>query len=365
MTYTKFKYYKKYYFLLFCFFATIANAQETLDITISKNGSNQLVYVLNQDASFRFNQTFPVANNSAPNLVIKDVFAADAANIQSDVGSRTGFNYISNTSNTGNPNSMGSYGFAFGSGSGAVGFRDAILVFPEHSIAFQNNDFITIKAGTIISTRTYNNSNANNTIPAVNPGPYTAFIPNNAYSAIAAPQVPLVTLPVKLTSFIGFTKNSSVVLNWETSSELNSKGFEIEHSNNKTGWQNIGFVNSNGTKDGVSKYAFTHLSPADGQNYYRLKSVDNDGRFEYSLPIPIKTITEINVVVTPNPSSNILKIDGINHGTVTIVDMIGKVVKTHNLSEGDINISDLNPGYFIINIVSKDSLVYTQKILKN
>ncbi len=348
---------KNFYFLLLFLFTLTASAQ-TLDITISKNGSNQLVMTLNQDASFQFNQSLAVGSNSSPSLIIKNAFATNAGNILSSGPSGSGITYISNTTNTASANQMGAYGFNYG----PYDQKDAVILFPEHTLAFQSGDIITIKAGTIISSNTYDGSNANNTIPTINSGPYTAFLVSGDFLSIAASQVNV--LPIKLTSFTGHSANSSVVLNWETSSETNSKAFEIQHSVNKAGWQNIDFVNSKGTKDAISKYQYTHLNPNSGQNYYRLKSIDNDGKAEYSQAISVKTIAQINIIVTPNPSSNTIKIEGVNQGFATIVDMQGKVIKTQELSEsGIINVIDFNPGYYLIKILSNDKL-YTKKFLK-
>ena len=348
---------RQFYILLIFLFAANAKSQ-TLNITISKNGSNQLVMILNQDASFQFNQTLPVASNSSPSLIIKNVFTTAAANLLSNVDGGSGIAYLSNTPNSGNAVQMGTYGFNYG----VYNEKDAVILFPEHSTAFQPGNIITIKAGTILSFRTYDNSNANNTIPAINAGPYTAYIVSQDFNSIAAPQVTV--LPIELTSFTGHNENSSVVLNWETSSELNNKGFDIEHSVNKTGWKSIGLLDGKDTKEGISKYEFVHLNPTGGQNYYRLKSIDFNGNFKYSPVIAVKTISQINVVITPNPSSNIIKVEGISIGTVTILDMQGKIVKTQDLSEGEINIGSLNPGYYIVKVLNNDNN-YIQKILKN
>jgi hypothetical protein len=58
-------------------------------------------------------------------------------------------------------------------------------------------------------------------------------------------------VPVELVSFSANVSNNSVELNWITATELNNSGFEIERSKKREArseiWENIGFVNGNGT----------------------------------------------------------------------------------------------------------------------
>jgi hypothetical protein len=94
----------------------------------------------------------------------------------------------------------------------------------------------------------------------------------------------LVALPVELTSFSAVYNNNSVILNWTTSSEINNSGFEIERSIDNVHYQAIGFVNGNGTTTETSNYFFIDNHVFD-KAYYRLKMVDFDGSFQYSLVV--------------------------------------------------------------------------------
>lgn len=93
------------------------------------------------------------------------------------------------------------------------------------------------------------------------------------------------SLPVELTAFSGLVDGGAVALNWETASELNNAGFDVEFSLSADGTFNkVGFVAGAGTADEVQRYRFTHAPEAfAGQTvYYRLKQVDFDGTFAYS-----------------------------------------------------------------------------------
>ena len=94
-------------------------------------------------------------------------------------------------------------------------------------------------------------------------------------------------LPVELSLFSANVKERKVELNWQTATELNNKGFEIER-NTGNGWQNIGFVAGKGTSNTVNNYSFTDNSNLYGKVSYRLKQVDNDGKFTYSNAVEVE-----------------------------------------------------------------------------
>ena len=89
----------------------------------------------------------------------------------------------------------------------------------------------------------------------------------------------LAGLPVELTQLKVREEGYTAVLNWETASETENKGFEIEHSTDITSWENIGFVAGRGSG---SQYAFTTKELDKGVHYFRLKQVDFDGKFSYT-----------------------------------------------------------------------------------
>ncbi|MBE2281366.1 MAG: right-handed parallel beta-helix repeat-containing protein, partial [Ignavibacteriaceae bacterium] len=91
-------------------------------------------------------------------------------------------------------------------------------------------------------------------------------------------------IPVELNSFTASVDERDVVLNWETGSERNNSGFEIQR---KTGddWVKIGFVEGKGSTAENTVYSFIDdwkYESFTGTVYYRLKQIDFDGTFEYS-----------------------------------------------------------------------------------
>lgn len=124
--------------------------------------------------------------------------------------------------------------------------------------------------------------------------------------AVDKPIVILGDVPVELVSFNASIVNSSVLLNWQTSTETNNKGFMIERKLNDE-WQNISFLQGNGTTTETSQYNFTDNSVPQtysGKISYRLNQIDFNGSNHYSNTIEIdySTVSSFSLLQNyPNP----------------------------------------------------------------
>ncbi len=97
-------------------------------------------------------------------------------------------------------------------------------------------------------------------------------------------------LPVELTNFTATANKSSVILNWQTSSENNTDHFNIEKSDNGQLFYSAGTVAASGNASSVHVYSFTDNSVLylNMPIFYRLKTVDKDGRFKYSQVVSVR-----------------------------------------------------------------------------
>jgi hypothetical protein len=95
----------------------------------------------------------------------------------------------------------------------------------------------------------------------------------------------LPALPVELISFNAQTNQvGEIILSWETATEVNNYGFEVERTsgNSELQWTTVGFVKGNGNSSSPKNYSFTDHPNYSSKYYYRLKQIDNDGSYEYS-----------------------------------------------------------------------------------
>jgi hypothetical protein len=99
-------------------------------------------------------------------------------------------------------------------------------------------------------------------------------------------------VPVELTSFTGNVNNlGQVILNWETATEINNQGFEVERRTETSEYRTIGFVEGYGTTTEPRSYIYTDVTAENGINYYRLKQVDFNGTYEYSDEVEVEVVT--------------------------------------------------------------------------
>jgi len=89
-------------------------------------------------------------------------------------------------------------------------------------------------------------------------------------------------IPVELISFNAVVKAKDVLLTWDTASECDNYGFEIERALHPNEWSTIGFAPGHGTTTLNHHYSFTDKNVKVGTYFYRLKQVDIDGKFNYS-----------------------------------------------------------------------------------
>lgn len=149
-------------------------------------------------------------------------------------------------------------------------------------------------------------------------------------------------------------------LNWSTAQEQNNQGFEIEHSINGNDFRKVGFVNGSGNTSEKKDYSFIHQSPVNGINYYRLKQIDIDGKFEYSQIESLDFESEFELSVYPNPIQDELNIMAPNNTAYKILDMTGSTIKWGTYNGNPIDVSVLAKGFYILRASRKGKIQHVK-----
>ena len=183
-------------------------------------------------------------------------------------------------------------------------------------------------------------------------------------------------LPVELTKFEGKAKGTTNVLTWQTATERDASHFVIERSvNGNDEFKSVGTVKAAGNSTTLKDYTFYDQEPL-SNGYYRLKTVDLDGKEGLSKTISIKRNGQklTLVKVFPTPASDVLTI-GLESQTsetlnLTITDLLGRVVEqkkvenTEGYNQISINVAQLPIGTYFIQLVAGGQQV-KGKFIKN
>jgi hypothetical protein len=181
----------------------------------------------------------------------------------------------------------------------------------------------------------------------------------------------VMTLPVQWLGFTATKQGAEVLLQWETSNELNSSHFVVQRSLNGNMFDSIGMVAATGRDNTTTKYSLRDKKPNNGINYYRVKQVDRDGRFVYSAIATINFVSNLSITCYPNPTSTSLNIrigtSYVKGYSYRLIDMNGRVLKSSSISNQHTTIAmqSLNPSSYILEISNGKGELMSFVIIKN
>lgn len=201
---------------------------------------------------------------------------------------------------------------------------------------------------------------------------YSLWFKNFSYSS------PLSTLPVKLASFTATLNNNKADLKWTTSSEINVSHFVIERSLDGINYNNAGIMFAYGSETEKTNYQFPDNLAAVTASvvYYRLRSVDHDGKMELSevriIRLASPKTNDINILAYPNPVTTELRITvpAIWQNKPIVYEVLNangqsvKRVQTGSSSQTEtMNVATLARGLYFIRVICEGTTVQ-QRIIK-
>lgn len=174
-------------------------------------------------------------------------------------------------------------------------------------------------------------------------------------------------LPVKFQSLDARSVNSSVSLKWNVATEQDLSGYSIERSTDGRNFSQISFVGASGE----SNYSFVDSKPT-ATAYYRIKSVDINGRYGYSTVALVKS-GKSTIVLKAFPSP-VIKSVSIQHPTaiagttISVSSADGRIMKTivpaAGMQQTEIDLSAAKAGLYLVRFNSGNGESETLKILK-
>ncbi len=149
-------------------------------------------------------------------------------------------------------------------------------------------------------------------------------------------------LPVELVSFAAAQRGGVVELKWNTATEVNNYGFEVERkANGSQTWAKVGFVAGAGASTSPREYAYVDRGVSTGRYAYRIKQTDQNGTSKYTREVqievgsaPLVFSLSQNYPNPFNPSTTIeFSVPQDGRAVLKIVDLLGRDVAT--LFEGN------------------------------
>jgi Secretion system C-terminal sorting domain/Concanavalin A-like lectin/glucanases superfamily len=169
-------------------------------------------------------------------------------------------------------------------------------------------------------------------------------------------------LPIHLISFGGSEKEGNIILKWQSENENNFNHFDIEYSADGTYFYKLAGVNGITNNSSTKSYTYNHYNPQQGNNFYRLKQIDNDGSFVYSAIIKVQLNKVVHAVkIYPNPVKDLATINIYTSQPqslkIIVTDVLGRVqlLKGNNVVRGSneikIDVSRLNNGIYYLRVL--------------
>ncbi|HMH21517.1 MAG TPA: T9SS type A sorting domain-containing protein [Puia sp.] len=174
-------------------------------------------------------------------------------------------------------------------------------------------------------------------------------------------------LPLTFTGTRASRKDDGVLIEWDTELEDNVKNYEVERSTDGIYFEKVGTVKAVGTD--ANHYSWFDEAPANGNNFYRIRAVDIDGKFRYTGVLAIR-INDTRISVYPNPvkRGGSLQLDLADRkaSKIEIVNVLGQVLYTkEGKLTGTLSISvpaSWAAGRYLVRMVTENK-VATHKII--
>ena len=258
----------------------------------------------------------------------------------------------------------------------AQGTRDEVVPYDCGSVSYSNYALCggnqlqmrALSAEVNLTSRLYPVVGGTHSSPASEPN--RSLVIADAAAFLQTLICPAAPLPVTLSAFGGrVDAHCAATLSWQTASEVNSRAYEVQGSDNGLIFNILTTVPSRNQLAGA---AYTcRLGTMAGTRYFRLRLVDADGTAAYS---PLVTLTAAcgpanGLATSPNPIRNILIINNLQNerSTLLVYDATGRLVlRAHaDQATASLAIGDLPPGIYFLKAYDEAGLpVGSAKVVK-
>jgi hypothetical protein len=176
-----------------------------------------------------------------------------------------------------------------------------------------------------------------------------------------------VALPLKFINYNVISKKEKSVENvWATANEVNVSHFNIQRSINGKYFYTLQKVAAK--NNSYNEYSFVDMQPLFGDSYYRIESVDRDGKKSYSEVKKVSILNyQLSINIYPNPAKDVLNIlSKENIKEIKITNQLGQTLQqlnNLNTKHQVINTRQFSKGVYIIQVTTNKNEIKNQKII--
>jgi hypothetical protein len=181
-------------------------------------------------------------------------------------------------------------------------------------------------------------------------------------------------LPLTITSIKAYQVNKNVAVEWQTAYESNIKRYEVEKSADASSYAKANSTAAHNAS--ANNYCWLDTQPVSGYNYYRIKSVDNNGKAKYTEVVKVYTGTYTQeITVYPNPvTNNTINLQLVNQPAgnykVKLLNNMGQQVLEKDIEHVEGSSTELIPvkesiakGIYQLQVSKPDNSIITNKLI--
>jgi hypothetical protein len=184
-------------------------------------------------------------------------------------------------------------------------------------------------------------------------------------------------LPANMGEVKAYRKAQGVEVEWTTLTETDVAKYEVEKSANGQSFTSAATVKAKGNSNVQTNYNWHDAAPAKGYNYYRIKTISNNGSTEYSKVVRVSIDKgEGSITIYPNPVKGnkvSLQLENIDKGqyAISLTNELGqqvyRTVINHDGGSATQTLSlpaNLQHGLYQMQVLGADRKI-TQQLIKN
>ncbi|MEO6550764.1 MAG: T9SS type A sorting domain-containing protein [Ferruginibacter sp.] len=184
-------------------------------------------------------------------------------------------------------------------------------------------------------------------------------------------------LPVTYKSIRAYKKEKDIAVEWSVENEININRYEVEKSADGISFAKVNTTAATRTNGGSVNYNWLDTNPFGGNNFYRIRNVSPDGKFEYSNIVVVKTMQSATagIKIYPNPVTNGIigtEFKNMDAGIydISLLNNLGQSIlsKTINHAAGS-SLENIQPGFklaagiYQLKVTSPDQEITTVKVI--